>query len=161
MRIPSRIQDVDLARGSNPEPLHAEQEKSHFAHDCALHWLHNHGNTFLLKASSWFYSILGQQDRGSTYCTYDILSWLSRYIQSIYSRTGCALIRSLCLVKISLFSPYLIPLLYPYLIRSINCAIVPRNREDKWFYDAVDFHVGHTHSQNKILRIGRAPIDVT
>ena len=42
--------------------------------------------------SSRVYWILCLQNRGSTYCTYDILSSLSRYIQSTYSCTGCALI---------------------------------------------------------------------
>ena len=68
----------------NPEPLHVEQGKSRFAHDCAVHWLQRQGNTFIFKASLEFYRILGRHNCGIAYCTYDILSSLSRYTQSTY-----------------------------------------------------------------------------
>ena len=54
--IPERKQAVYLARGLNPEPLHVETENSRFAHDCAFHWLHRQGNTFIVNASLLFYS---------------------------------------------------------------------------------------------------------
>ena len=38
------------AQGSEPEPLHVEQENIIFAHDCALHWLHRQGITFFHKS---------------------------------------------------------------------------------------------------------------
>ena len=41
----------------NLEPYCVEQENSHFAQDCSLHWLHHQGGTFLLKASLQFYHI--------------------------------------------------------------------------------------------------------
>ena len=48
-KLPQRIQAVYLARGSNLEPIHAEQEKNYFAHNCDFHWLQRQGNNFFLR----------------------------------------------------------------------------------------------------------------
>ena len=58
LKIPKTIQDVYLARDSNLEHLHVEQENSRIVHDCSFHCLQRQGNTFLVKASVWFYHIL-------------------------------------------------------------------------------------------------------
>ena len=53
------MQAVYLDWVLNPEPLNTEQGKSLFSHDCAFHWMHHQGKTFIIKAYSQVYQILG------------------------------------------------------------------------------------------------------
>ena len=57
-KIRWKIEVVYFTWGSNMVPFHEEQEKSRFAHDCAIHWLHFQGNNFILNDYLRVYQVL-------------------------------------------------------------------------------------------------------
>ena len=67
LEVPRKNLSCLPRRDSNLEPLHVKQEKIRYVHDCALHWLHCQGNTFIFNA-------------------YIIYIYIYIYIYKIYSR---------------------------------------------------------------------------